>query len=241
MALLRLACLARLESQCAGMAWMCYKRSLASLPMQGAGRVAGPAPARHRRGAPPCIHRALHLGRRGRRPGGGRQPSQWLPLQQPQQQLQGGGRLGGCGARRRLAILLERAQVGAGGLQEGCRHLPASQAGMRQMHAAPPGPPASHLPAHPFGAHALLGACCRPVQPQSFGVAHLAAVSVLTYTGAFCAVLLAAIYGSQVAHWQVGGNRRAMVLSRSVGRKAAAQPMWPAWNKARRRPSLPPS
>lgn len=44
---------------------------------------------------------------------------------------------------------------------------------------------------------------CRPVQPHSFGVAHLAAVNVLVVSGAFCAALLAAAYNSQVAQWQV--------------------------------------
>lgn len=45
----------------------------------------------------------------------------------------------------------------------------------------------------------------RPLQPKSFGVAHLAAVYLLTYLGAFCAALLAASYASQnVQQWQVG-------------------------------------
>lgn len=43
----------------------------------------------------------------------------------------------------------------------------------------------------------------RPVQPQSFGVAHLAAVNILTFVGAFCAVLLSAAYNVQVDQWKV--------------------------------------
>ncbi|KAI7837696.1 hypothetical protein COHA_008489 [Chlorella ohadii] len=51
----------------------------------------------------------------------------------------------------------------------------------------------------------------RPVQPQTFGVAHIAAVNVLVVLGAFCAALLAASYNSQVVQWK-GGMLFAVLL-----------------------------
>lgn len=50
---------------------------------------------------------------------------------------------------------------------------------------------------------AALSPPCRPVQPRTFGVAHIAAVNVLVVLGAFCAALLAASYNSQVVQWKV--------------------------------------
>lgn len=51
----------------------------------------------------------------------------------------------------------------------------------------------------------LLFPASRPLQPKSFGAAHLAAVYLLTYLGTFCAALLGASYASQnVQQWQVG-------------------------------------
>ena len=41
------------------------------------------------------------------------------------------------------------------------------------------------------------------MQPQTFGVAHIAAVNVLVVLGTFCAALLAASYNSKVVQWKV--------------------------------------
>lgn len=64
----------------------------------------------------------------------------------------------------------------------------------------------------------------RPLQPKSFGAAHLAAVYVLTYLGAFCAALLAASYASQnVQQWQVrltGGDGCVPLTSCSLHARA---------------------
>lgn len=47
------------------------------------------------------------------------------------------------------------------------------------------------------------------MQPQSFGAGHLAAVTLLTFVGAFCAVLLSAAYTQQVPQWMVSACRPA--------------------------------
>lgn len=64
---------------------------------------------------------------------------------------------------------------------------------------------AAAAPCRDAGASPYGWSLLRPVQPKSFGVGHLAAVYVLTFYGAFCAVLLAASYAKQVAveGWQV--------------------------------------
>lgn len=51
---------------------------------------------------------------------------------------------------------------------------------------------------------------CRPVQPQSLGAGHLAAVYLLTYVGAFAGLLLAASYGAQVVLWKVSRHDAAV-------------------------------
>ncbi|PSC73660.1 Superoxide-generating NADPH oxidase heavy chain subunit B [Micractinium conductrix] len=60
------------------------------------------------------------------------------------------------------------------------------------------------LPARAVGAAPFCWSMLRPVQPRSFGVAHLAAVNALTFLGAFCGVVLAASYSTQVSQWRGG-------------------------------------
>lgn len=61
---------------------------------------------------------------------------------------------------------------------------------------------------------ALPPSLCRPVQPQTFGVAHIAAVNILVVLGAFCAALLAASYNSQVVQWKVRSQKASVCVAR---------------------------
>lgn len=89
----------------------------------------------------------------------------------------------------------------------------------------PAGMPPRQRLVHPHreaGVSPYFWSLLRPLQPKSFGAAHLATVYLLTYLGAFCAALLAASYASQnVQQWQAGmlycGLLTAMALGLPYG------------------------